>query len=329
MQEQFEFGRTNLTALSVIETANQICADYRTQGYDLTLRQLYYQFVAKDLFPQDRTWRWTGSKWVRDPDGTPNAEPNYKWLGSVINDARLRGLLDWSYIQDRGRNIAGSFGGYTDPGQFIESLASRYFEALWIDQEYRPEVWVEKEALIDIVAQGCREYHVPHYACKGYVSQSEMYDAAKRMQRRRAAGHVPLIIHLGDHDPSGIDMTRDIRDRLSLMSYGDVEVRRIALNMDQIEQYDPPPNPAKMTDSRAVGYVEEYGDESWELDALEPTVLVQLIEEELETLVDPGLWERAVRHEEMQQDRINLLASRWRDLDDHWDEVLDVIGHDV
>lgn len=80
-----------------------------------------------------------------------------------------------------------------------------------------------------------------------------------------------VILHLGDHDPSGIDMTRDISDRLELFG-ADVEVKRIALNWDQIDEFTPPPNPAKLSDSRAGAYIAEYGDESWELDALEPTL---------------------------------------------------------
>lgn len=77
-----------------------------------------------------------------------------------------------------------------------------------------------------------------------------------------------VIIHLGDHDPSGIDMTRDIQERLQMFG-ADVYVKRVALTMNQIGTYNPPPNPAKITDSRASKYIDEYSNESWELDALE------------------------------------------------------------
>ena len=84
-----------------------------------------------------------------------------------------------------------------------------------------------------------------------------------------------MIIHLGDHDPSGIDMTRDIQERLQMFG-ADVYVKRVALTMNQIGTYNPPPNPAKITDSRASKYIDEYGNESWELDALEPQVITDL-----------------------------------------------------
>lgn len=306
MREQFVIQNFRGESLRIIEQANEICADYQSQGYNLTLRQVYYQFVARDLLA--------------------NNQRNYKRLGSIINDARLAGLMDWSYIQDRTRNVSGSFSGFDDPGQFIETVSDSYYEALWEGQDYRPEVWVEKDALVDVVGQACRPTRTPYFSCRGYVSQSEMYDAAKRMRRRWLNGLQPVVIHLGDHDPSGVDMTRDIRDRLSLMSGFDVDVRRIALTMDQIEQYTPPPNPAKFTDARSSGYIAEYGYESWELDALEPRVLTALIRDTVDALIDPEPWAEAKSHEQENQDRLTVIAERWSDLEIHWDQVLEVIG---
>lgn len=306
MIEAFRTFRFKPDTLDVIRHANRICAQYRSQGYNLSLRQLYYQFVSQDLIP--------------------NSDRSYKRLGSIVNDARLAGELDWSYIEDRGRNVHGGWGGYSSPGHYIESVADGYVEPLWRDQEYRPEVWVEKEALADVMARATGPDRVPYLACKGYMSQSEMYAAAKRFERHRRRGKTPLVIHLGDHDPSGIDMTRDISDRLCELSNGYVEVRRIALTMAQIEQYEPPPNPAKLTDSRGTTYVEEYGYESWELDALPPNVLVDLVQAELDTLIDRDALEAAREHEQENEDRIRLIADRWADIDEHWTDVLEVIG---
>lgn len=103
-----------------------------------------------------------------------------------------------------------------------------------------------------------------------------MHSAAKRFEGYVYQGISPVIIHLGDHDPSGIDMTRDIIDRMDIFEAG-VGVERIALNMDQIELYNPPKNPAKLSDTRAKGYIEKFGSSSYELDALEPRVIRDLI----------------------------------------------------
>jgi len=258
------------SSLSLIEHANTIIAEYAGQGYKLTLRQLYYQFVARDLIA--------------------NKTREYKRLGSVINDARLAGLIDWEAIEDRGRNLRGP-ATWSSPASIIETCSYQFKLDLWADQEYVPEVWIEKEALVSVAEAACRDTRVSSFACKGYVSQSEMWNAGdRRFGLYAKANQTPVIIHLGDHDPSGIDMTRDIADRASMFFGERVDVRRVALNMDQVDEYGPPPNPAKVTDSRFATYAQAHGTESWELDALNPDVLVRIIKAEIEKFIDRDKW---------------------------------------
>ncbi|MFE9684125.1 hypothetical protein [Streptomyces sp. NPDC006285] len=273
----------------LIDMADRICREYAEQGFDLTLRQLYYQFVARDVIA--------------------NKQTEYKRLGSVINDARLAGLLDWDFIVDRTRNLRGQ-SHWDDPQSVINSAAYGYQTARWADQPYRVEVWIEKDALVGVIAGACERNDVDYFSCRGYTSQSELWSAAQRMIRYQRAGQKPIVIHLGDHDPSGVDMTRDISDRLALFG-ANAEVRRIALNMDQIEAHDPPPNPAKLTDSRATGYIREHGRSSWELDALEPTLLDRLIEDEIWAYRDADLWEAATDAMEGERTLLRQVAGRW------------------
>lgn len=285
-------------AAEVITKANVITAEYRAQGYDLTLRQLYYQFVARGFIP--------------------NSDRSYKRLGGIINDARMAGELDWFDITDRTRNLADVWHD-TDPASAIETTAGGYSLGKWDGQATRVEVWVEKEALAGVVARIASEMDVAYFACRGYVSQSEQWRAAHRfMNYQQEHGMAGVILHLGDHDPSGIDMTRDIRDRLSLFShrhgFDPPTIRRIALNMDQVEEYQPPPNPAKITDSRAVGYIETYGEESWELDALPPDVLADLIRSHVEPYIDRELWQEREEQEEADREVLRAVADRWDDV---------------
>ena len=219
--------------LDIIEQANIIIVDYAEQGFMLTVRQLYYQFVARDLIP--------------------NTMQSYKRLASIINDARWAGKIDWEDIEDRTRNLDDS-PHWDSPAAILKVCAKTFALDKWIDQNYRVEVWIEKEALAGVIEPICRTLDIPFLACRGYLSASEMWTAAhKRFRQYIIAGQQPVLIHLGDHDPSGIDMTRDIRDRLDLLggnTSGQLIVNRIALNMDQVEEYNPPPNPAKTTDSR-------------------------------------------------------------------------------
>ena len=183
----------------------------------------------------------------------------------------------------------------------------------WDNQPFYPEVWIEKEALVGVIARICEDLDVPYFACKGYTSQSEMWRAAVRMEEREDRGQTPIIIHLGDHDPSGIDMTRDIEERHELFM-GGIEVRRIALNYNQIEEYKPPPNPAKMTDSRAKGYVRMYGRSSWELDALEPRVMRDLIKDTVDELTDHDLMAETKAQEAEYRKVLQKVVDNWETL---------------
>ena len=279
-------------ALKVIEQANAICAQYRSQGFDLTLRQLYYQFVARDLIP--------------------NQQSEYKRLGDIVGDARLAGLMDWSYIVDRTRNLR-SLSHWDGPASIIRAAAQSHRLDKWSDQTHRVEVWVEKDALVGVIQQACEPLDVDYFSCRGYTSLSEMWAAGERLQSYVDGGQEPIILHLGDHDPSGVQMTQDINGRLETFM-GGVDVQRIALNMDQVQQYDPPPNPAKMTDSRAAAYVRTYGSESWELDALEPQVPVGLIQSHILALRDDDAWDAKQKIEDHERALLGVLSLHWGDV---------------
>ena len=289
-------------ALGIIERADQICRAYAAQGFDLTLRQLYYQFVARGFIP--------------------NKDTEYKRLGAIINDARLAGLLDWKFIVDRTRNIK-ELSHWESPADIIETTSKAYNRNLWADQIERVEVWIEKDALVGMIEGVCKRNDVAFFSCRGYTSQSEMWGAAQRLESYIDEGaNMVTIIHLGDHDPSGIDMSRDILDRLTLFmdvdgydaGGGSLDLRRIALNMDQVRHYNPPPNPAKLTDSRVRSYISHYGSQSWELDALDPRVLDSLIQAEIEGHRDEELWDAAVAVQAEHRKGLLKAAKYWGDV---------------
>jgi len=281
-------------SLAKIKFANAILEDLTSRGFTPTLRQVYYRFVAAVKID--------------------NTQREYKNLGSLLNDARLCGLVDWDHMVDRTRNIQ-SVGHWRDPADIINACAESFAIDKWRGQPWYVEVWVEKDAQVDVISQACEPLDVSYFSCRGYVSQSEMWGAAQRLMRRSHDGRKLLLVHLGDHDPSGIDMTRDIGSRLEVFGI-DLKVERIALNMNQIEDQRPPPNPAKITDSRARAYIENYGKDSWELDALDPDFTVNLITEVVKRYRDEGLWDELVREEN--EHRYDLGQVR-----DNWDDIIE------
>jgi len=280
-------------SLELIERVNQIIDEYHEMGYDLTLRQVYYQLVARDIIP--------------------NNERSYKNLGNLISDGRLAGLIDWDAIIDRTRNLRQN-SHWDSPAQIIEVCANQFAYNKWEGQENYIEVWVEKDALVGVVGQICGRLDIPFFSCRGYVSQSEMWGAAQRLDKFSSDKEI-IIIHLGDHDPSGKDMSRDIMDRVNIFGVYP-EFKRIALNIDQIKKYNPPPNPTKLTDSRCYGYIREFGHECWELDALRPEIIEGLIRETVLQYCDMDQFEKAREKEKEARKLLKKVSVNWGKIED-------------
>lgn len=287
--------------LALIDHANSIIAQYAAQGYDLTLRQIFYQFVARTIIP--------------------NTQSEYNRIGAIIADARMAGLVDWDAIVDRTRHDRTN-SHWEAPVDVVRAAGIQFATDKWTDQIVRCACWIEKDALVGILDTVCPPLDVPYFSCRGYPSASALWRAAQdilgHLEHRRQP---TIILHLGDHDPSGLDMTRDIRDRLNVFcqqrGYKGPKVIRIALNMDQVQQYQLPPNPAKTTDSRYGAYIEQYGDDSWELDALDPPVLAQLIQDAVAAARDDNLWEAAVEREHSMKREIEAVATHWTECVGH------------
>ena len=276
-------------SLKMIERCNEIIADFQSQGYTLTLRQLYYQLVSVNYFS--------------------NSEQSYNRLGETISNARLAGLVSWDAIEDKTRFVRGKDHWNGEDGHFdFMRDSKKWFNIdMWENQPNYVEVWIEKDALLGVIERPCWELDVPYMSCRGYMSQSEEWAAANRFSEAADSGRNPVLIYLGDHDPSGIDMSRDHNDRLTmfLKHLGvDVDVRRVALNMDQVQKYKPPENPTKPKDSRSPDYVRKFGRKCWELDALKPSVLDQLVRDRVDDLRDMDLWGEKEDEYKVQKDKL-------------------------
>lgn len=274
--------------LQTIAQANEIIAEYLAAGYRLTLRQLYYQFVSRNLIP--------------------NKERSYKNLGNAISDGRLAGMIDWDAIEDRVR-VPDIPSQWEDIEALVDTAIRAYRLPRWEGQENYIELWVEKDALAGVLSPLASKYHVTLMVNRGYSSQSAMFESGMRFRRNGKLHDNCTMLYLGDLDPSGEDMVRDVSDRLQMFG-ASVEVKKIALTMEQVEQYNPPPNPAKMTDSRAAAYVDKFGDSSWEVDALPPDVLSDLITREIEELCDLDMVEEIKEREEKDKAALMRAAKR-------------------
>lgn len=283
-RQAFTSKQFQAATYQVISQANVIVNEYSEMGFTLTLRQLFYQFVARSLLE--------------------NTQRAYKRLGQIVSDARLAGLIDWDSIEDRTRVFL-QIQTWASPRDFISDTVQGYNEDPWLRQAERLEVWVEKDALIGVIEKCCDTWYVPFFSCRGYASQSSVYEASCR--HIRYPTREVTVLHLADHDPSGLDMTADLGKRLAMFGSTAV-VKRIALTQEQVFDFNLPPNPAKITDSRAAAYIERHGHNSWELDALSPPVLDDIISEAIIQHVDTDEFDDAIADEEANRQRLLAIA---------------------
>lgn len=299
MKERFVSWKPTGSSHALLVGIQEILEEYRNQGYKLTLRQLYYQLVSRDRIA--------------------NKTSEYKRIGNIVSRARLAGHIDWSMIEDRVR-VPAINAHWDSPKGILKAAANSFYMPKWIDQDYYVEVWCEKDAVSNIIEPVCRKWDVIFMANRGYSSQTAMYDGFNRLCH---SGGRAVLLYLGDHDPSGINMTDDIKNRLGTFYYQDQDedfddVKRLALNMDQVERYNPPANPAKVTDSRYKKYCDNlginwsYGASSWELDALEPRVLSEIVEQNILRFLNISLFRNIEKIEAVHKQNLLNMAMDYK-----------------
>ena len=271
-----------------LEQVKKIIEHYAAQDYRLTLRQLYYQLVSQAIIP--------------------NKVSEYAKLSKLLVNGRMAGEVDWDAIEDRLRvpKIPYWFTGVADA---INDTISQYLLNRMEGQDNYIEVWCEKDALSNVLYRVTKKYHIKLMINRGYSSCTAMHDAFERFDAQ-ANIHV---LYLGDHDPSGLDMVRDIEKRLEGFGADDVVVRHVAITKEQIDEYRPPPNPAKVTDPRARDYIALHGDSSWEVDALNPETLHELLINEIEGLIDRDKYEMMLEQEEEDKEKLRDFADGYNE----------------
>lgn len=311
----YKFKKFSPIHMSIIEKTNEIIDEYVVSGLTLTLRQMYYQFVGRGLFPDSRRFRFStsGNKWVQDSSGTSNLQRNYKWLGKIISDAKLAGLMSWSAMKDLTRELH-TTPVWHSPDSIIDACADQFKIDLWLGQPRRVFVWIEKDAGLSVVQQACSQHRVSYMSTRGFASMQGLHDEAMRHKTLLRQGITPIIILITDHDPSGMMMEQDLRNRFSTFGVS-TQFTRIALTLQQVYDYNLPSDPCKLSDSRSTRYIDLYGERAYELDALRPEVLSSMITQEIESnILDTAQWSHMLDTEEEHRHTLRLLSDNYFDV---------------
>jgi len=288
MKESFRGKNFRSESEDLINNCNEVVEEYQGQGLRLTLRQLYYQLVVGNIIA--------------------NEERSYKNLSTLVSDARLAGLIDWDAIEDRIRvpDVPIEF---KDLNDVVDAALYSYRLPRWDGQKNYVELWVEKDALAGVLRTMTKKYHVTLMVNRGYSSQSAMYEASRRFTDQ-GLGKKMWLLYVGDFDPSGEDMVRDVGDRMGMFGVGGLNVVKVALTPAQIKKYKPPPNPVRRKDPRSKEFMEKHGGSSWEVDALPPNVLHSLIDKMMKQLLDVPKMDAIMEKEKIDKERLKDAAQK-------------------
>jgi len=239
----------------LIETAKDILAE----GHPMTVRQVYYQLVSRQVIKNNRG--------------------QYQAVSNALVSARREGVIPWEWIEDRLRRPR-HVSMWSGLSSFAETCRIAYRRDVWESQPSYLEVWLEKDALSGIFEDVLNPYGVTLNVGRGYDGWDSIHNAAERYADRAVT-----VLYFGDFDPSGEDMVRSLIKRLEDQG-AEPEVIKCALTREDIRRYNLPPDFAKKTDTRTPAFIVKHGDISVELDALPPGVLRDRLEKEVSKRMD-------------------------------------------
>jgi hypothetical protein len=258
----------------------------------MTVRQVFYQAVVRNYVEK--------------------TEKGYGMIQRDLANMRRNGELPYEWIIDSSRNVRGWQGSNQSVEDFITSLPERipymHTRDLLADNHISVQVWLEKEALAEVVYPICQKWDVPLFCARGYASLSFLHEAAKDLESK---DRPTVILHLGDYDPSGQNaietVQRDLPELAPKTAEHGFEFDIIAVTPEQIVELGLPTRPTKKSDTRSAGF----GDKSVELDAIEPNVLRAMVDETLERAFPEGAREANEEQEARERDQIRELVKGW------------------
>jgi hypothetical protein len=256
----------------------------------MTLRQLFYRLVSTETIA--------------------NSKADYQSLSRVMSRARERGEIPFEWITDRSRpeyspNV------FEDMGDYFRTVSHAYRRDLWIDQPSNVEIWTEKDALTGSIEGVARELGVPMRVGRGFVSVTRANEIAQRFAKLNTEGKDIHVFYLGDHDPSGLCIEDQVRDRVREYRSGPFTMQRLAIHAADIRNFNLPPLKIKQADTRASAFRRKHGEKCVEVDALPPTELRRRITEAVHSVVDVDRWNRAINVEKIEHDSIASIVSAW------------------
>lgn len=239
-------------------------------------------------------------------------EADFDKVERLVVALRRDGTIPYDKISE-GHRERHALHTYESIGQFLGTVKNGYRRDVWGTQPYHVEVWSEKNGLSNAIRPVCDTYRVPYVPTKGQPSLTLLYNSAQEMM---ASEKPTRLLYVGDHDATGVNISRVIEDELHEFGV-DVILHRVAVTPEQIATYHLPTRPGKQSDNKHAAFVAAYGPACVEVDALQVVsqdLLPSLIRQAIEPLIDWDVWNETAVAEERDYTRLGSIANQVEDL---------------
>jgi len=197
---------------------------------------------------------------------------------------------------------------WDNPAEYVEAVHRSYRLDYWNQQPVRVEVWSEKGTVRGVLAPVLNRYGVGFRVMHGFSGATTIYDVAHDDDGRDL-----IALYVGDYDPSGLYMSEhDLPGRLAKYGGDHVILDRIALAREQLDDLPSFPASDKKKDPRYKWFIREFGDQCWELDALDPNDLRALVEEGIRDQIESVAWKRCADVEKAQRESLRTVLDSWK-----------------
>jgi hypothetical protein len=224
----------------------------------------------------------------------------------LLKQAREQGVIPWEWIVDETRPREG-VSTWANPTEYARTVANSYRRDFWRDQPHRVVLVSEKGTVRGLLQPLIERYAVEFQPMGGFGSATKVHDFAQDDDGR------PLhLLYAGDYDCSGMSMSEvDLPNRIAKYGGNQIQLRRIALTLDQVKGLPSFPASDKKKDPRYKWFVRNYGDCCWELDAIDPNDLRDCVEQAIVDLIEPKAWRRCELVNQAEQESIKTILKGW------------------
>jgi hypothetical protein len=234
------------------------------------------------------------------------SDEDMKRVYRLLKIARERGDISWDFIVDETRELERA-SSWSNPAEYVEAVSRSYRRDFWLQQPVRIEVWSEKGTVRGVLAPILDEYGVGFRAVHGFSSATMAHDVSNDEQDR-----LLIIIYVGDYDPSGMYMSEcDLPARFLKYGGNHITLKRVALTSEQVADLPSFPASDKKKDTRYPWFVKNYGKTCWELDALDPNDLRDMVEQAIMEEIDWTAWDRCAAVEKAEKESLRTVLDRW------------------